>query len=87
MKGAKPDMTVEKQSRILEEPERSDKHFSMFSCFGTLLEGGCDLLVFFFLAHPASFCSLVLALGGSHLSSLIVKTPAFQWPSCTLAEL
>lgn len=42
--------------------------------------------IFLFIG-PHAFCSFILPFGGSHLSSLIVKTPAFQWLSCTLAKL
>lgn len=45
------------------------------------------VLFFFLFVHPPAFCSFLLPLKGSHLSSLIVKTPAFQWLSCTLAGL
>lgn len=57
--------------------------FFFRSCFKVVVTFLCILV----LAHPCAFCSLLLPLGGSHLSSLIVKTPAFQWPSCTLAKL
>lgn len=54
---------------------------------GEPFEIGCDIFSVFLFVRPPAFCSSLLPLGGSHLSSLIVKTPAFQWPSCTLAEL
>lgn len=78
---AKPDMTVEKQLGKQEEIEQRDDSGLVF---GKLFEFGC---IFLFVRPPA-FCSFLLPLGGGgHLSSLIVKTPAFQWLSCTLAEL
>lgn len=87
--GAKPDMTVEKQSRVQEVIEQWDKQLICVLVFGTLFKILFWLFLFciFLFVHPPAFCSFLLPLGGSHLSSLIVKTPAFQWLSCTLAEL
>lgn len=85
MEGAKPDRTVEKQSRIQEEIEQSEKQ--LCSCFSSAF-GSIFCVLHFSVC--SSFCFLFpfyCLSGGSHLSSLIVKTPAFQWLSCTLAEL
>lgn len=84
VEGTKPDMMVEKQSRMQEEIEQSDKQ--LCSCFSWAFWFKIWFCIFLFV-HPSTFCSFLLPLGGSHLSSLIVKTPAFQWLSCTLAEL
>lgn len=78
------------ESRTLEKIKQWEKLLIWSFVVGGV--AACEFLLSFFLfcccsvAHPAAFCSLLLPLGGSHLSSLIVKTPAFQWPSCTLAE-
>lgn len=72
-----------------EETEQWDKQPSSLLVFGKLFE---FYLEFFCVCFSGCLSSCFLFLftaswGGGHLSSLIVKTPAFQWLSCTLAEL
>lgn len=80
--GAKPDMTVEKQSRIREAVNKFNKQ-----PYSGFLNRVVTSVWCFLFVRPSAFWSFCLPLWGSHLSSLIVKTPAFQWLSCTLAKL
>lgn len=86
VEGTEPDMTVEKQSGTQEEIELLDNQNNCALVFERLSKFG--FFLYFLFVRPLAFCSFLLPFcRGSHLSSLIVKTPAFQWLSCTLAEL
>lgn len=83
--GSKPDMTG-KQKAGRNEGVKDAESRSLALFLRTILILLCCILVCLFVLLFVPFI-LAFFSAGRHLSSLIVRTPAFQWLSCTLAEL